>query len=133
MPRLARALVIASLLTLVGCRPEASDVRSELCGDLGNLRATVEGLAAPPDDARVGSVRGDLEKLDPTFGNVSSSGMVPEETLQPMLQAHVAYRNGIGHLGDDEPFLAVPAQVRVEAAHLYAGYQAVVRSLGCAG
>ena len=131
MPPIARALVALVLVASVGCSADPSDARAELCGDLANLRATVEGLASPPDDSRVGIVRGDLEKLDPTFGNVSRSGLVPEDILQPMLQAHVMYRDGIGHLGDDDPYLTVPDVVRVQAARLIDAYRSVVRSLGC--
>ncbi len=126
--------LILALLVVVGsaaCGDAPADVRSDVCSDLSNLRATVEGLASPNEDARVGTVRGDLEKLDPTFGNVSRSGLVPEDVLQPMLQAHVGYRDLIGHLSDDDPYLTVPAQARIEAVRLLESYRTVVVSLGC--
>ena len=72
-------------------------------------------LTRTPEDGRIGAVRGDLEKLDPTFGNVSRSGLVPEPVLQPLLQAHVGYRDEIWELGDDETYRAVPPGVRAMA------------------
>ncbi|HYJ60946.1 MAG TPA: hypothetical protein VE032_05705 [Actinomycetota bacterium] len=126
--------VVACLALAVGaaaCSTPSPDARADLCSDMGNLRATVVGLTRIPEDGRIGAVRGDLEKLDPTFGNVSRSGLVPEPVLQPMLQAHVGYRDAIWDLGDDETYRAVPSVVRAQAGELLVAYQAVVDALGC--
>jgi hypothetical protein len=123
-------VLLAVAVGLPACAGE-TDVRAELCSDMGNLAATVQALATTPDDGRIGTVRGDLEKLDPTFGHVSSSGLVEESTLQPLLQAHVGYRDAIWDLGDDETYLAVPVQVRARADDLAVAYAQVVDALGC--
>lgn len=128
--RTIRAVALVSMLGLA-CASPTTDVRAELCSDMGNLGATVEALATTPEDGRIGLVRGDLEKLDPTFGNVSRSGLVAEEVLQPLLQAHVGYRDAIWYLGDDETYRAVPPEVRVRAQDLRVAYGEVMAALGC--
>jgi hypothetical protein len=127
-PQLVALLAIA--VGSVACAGE-TDIRAELCRDMGNLAATVEALATTADDGRIGTVRGDLEKLDPTFGHVSRSGLVDDSILQPLLRAHVGYRDAIWDLGDDETYLAVPPQVRARADDLATAYAGVLEALGC--
>lgn len=124
-------LASAVVVMLVACSQPEPDLRAELCSDMGNLRATVESLATTLEDDRIGQVRGELEKLDPTFGHVSRSGLVAEEILQPLLRAHVGYRDLIWDLGDDETYRAVPPDVRVRAQDLLIAYEAVIDALGC--
>ena len=122
---------VLACLAFAACSRAPADVHADLCSDMGNLHATVVELTRTPEDGRIGAVRGDLEKLDPTFGNVSRSGLVPEPVLQPMLQAHVGYRDEIWELGDDETYRAVPPEVRAMADDLLVAYEDVVAALGC--
>jgi hypothetical protein len=120
-------LVVAS-----ACRPSADAQREDLCGDLGHLRATIDFLSAPPDDASVGEVRSDLDKLDPTFGAMSASGTVPHDVVRRLIAEHEAYRETIEGVGDDDRFAAVRDAAEVPADGLANAFGSVVAALGCA-
>jgi hypothetical protein len=120
------------LLLTSACRPSASAQRQELCGDLGHLRATIDFLASPPDDASIGEVRADLDKLDPTFGAVSASGTVPRDVVKRLIAEHEAYRATIEGVGDDDRFAAVREAAEAPGDGLANAFDSVVAALGCA-
>jgi hypothetical protein len=75
----------------------------DLCGDLLHLGETIAFLVDPPADARVGQVRGSLDKLDPTFEGIED--VVAESVSEDVRDAQDAYRDAISGIGDDQ-FLA---------------------------
>jgi hypothetical protein len=126
-----RGGVVALLITTSACGPSVSAQRQDLCADLGHLRATVDFLASPPDDASVGEVRADLDKLDPTFGAVSASGTVPRDVVKRLIAEHEAYRAAIEGVGDDERFAAARGAAAAPADGLASAFDSVVAALGC--
>lgn len=127
------ALVVVASLVLAGCSaPDPSAQARSLCTDLANLRGTIDFLAVPPPGTSVGEVRGALDKLDPTFGSVSSSGLVPTSDMDALVAAHEDYRDVIGRVGDDDLFETLAAQGAGPAAALGVTFAAVMRDLGCA-
>jgi hypothetical protein len=122
----------ALLLATSACGPSAGAQRQDLCGDLDHLRATIDFLASPPDDASVGQVRADLDKLDPTFGAVSASGTVPRDVVRRLIAEHEAYRATIEGVGDDDRFAAVREAAEAPADGLANAFGLVVAALGCA-
>lgn len=123
--------VCAALLLASCSTPDPSVQAGSLCADLANLRATVEFLVAPPSGSSVGEIRGALDKLDPTFGSVSSSGLVPRSDMDALIAAHEGYRVVIGGVGDDDLFATLAAQGAGPAAALSATFETVLRDLGC--
>jgi len=127
------ALVVVVSLVLASCSaPDPSALAGGLCTDLANLRETIGFLAAPPPGTSVGEVRGALDKLDPTFGSVSSSGLVPTSDVDALVAAHEDYRHVVRGVGDDDRFDSLTAQAESPAAALGSTFSAVMRDLGCA-
>ena len=124
------ALIVLAVAA-TACHPSENAQRADLCGDLGNLRATIVFLSSPPDDASVGAIRADLDKLDPTFGAVSSSGTVPQSIVDRLVSEHEAYRVVIKGIGDDDRFSTLRAAATAPAQGLADAFEAVVTALGC--
>ncbi len=122
-------IVLAAAAT--ACHPSENAERADLCGDLGHLRATIAFLSSPPDDASVGAIRADLDKLDPTFGAVSSSGTVPQIIVDRLVSEHEAYRAVIHGIGDDDRFSTLRAAAAAPAQGLAEAFGTVVTALGC--
>lgn len=132
--RIPRALVLAlsaAAVVATACRPSESAQRADLCGDLAHLRATIFFLMSPPENASVGEIRADLDKLDPTFGAVSASGAVPQDVVDRLVTEHEAYRAAIGGIGDDDRFSTVRAGAAAPAHGLADAFETVVTALGC--
>jgi hypothetical protein len=92
---------VVSSLSLPACHLPSSQERAiDLCGDLAHLGETIAFLVEPPADARVGQVRGSLDKLDPTFEGIED--VVPETVTDELRDAQDAYRDAISGTGDDE-------------------------------
>lgn len=124
---------VCAALLLAGCStPDPSVQAGSLCVDLANLSATVGFLAAPPPGTSVGEIRGALDGLDPTFGSVSNSGLVPHSDMDALIAAHEGYRAVVGGVGDDDTFATLAAQGAGPAAALSATFETVLRDLGCA-
>ena len=124
---------VCVVLLLVACRADAAGTKRDLCGDLGHLAATVEALAAAEPDSRIATIRGALEKMDPTFGNLSRSALADPAVLDRLLRAHVGYRDLLVDVGDDETYAVLGAAAPVAALEFRAAFRAVVADLGCDG
>ena len=127
----AAALVAAVALTATGCNGSDQAQAASLCQDLRNLRATVSFLEAPSGDARVGEVRGDIEKLGSTIGAIAGSNAVPDTIGQALSDARDDYGDLLHGVGDDDRFSGVAAQAAAPARRLGGAYDAVVQYLGC--
>ena len=92
---------------LAGCAlGSPQERRVDLCGDLAHLGDTIALLVRPPAEARVGEVRGSLDKLDPTLEAIEDAAdLVPENVTDAVRDAQDAYREAIEGIGDDH-FLA---------------------------
>jgi hypothetical protein len=130
MSRLVAA-VLACLLLLAGCRADPSSVHADLCADLGHLEQTVEDLATYGNDTRIAVVRSSLEKMDPTFGNLSRSGLSDPAVVDRLLRAHVGYRDLVAGVGDDETYVILGPAAPPAAAEFRAAFRAAVADLGC--
>jgi hypothetical protein len=126
------ALLLACLIA-VSCTAASAEVRADLCGDLGHLAATVDDLAGYGPAVRVAVVRGSLEKMDPTFGNLSRSRLADPPVLDRLLQAHVVYRDLLVGVGDDETFATLGPAAPVAATEFRAAFRAAVADLRCPG
>ena len=113
------------------CHTSESVQRADLCDDLAHLRATMIVLESPPDNVSVGQIRGDLDKLDPTFAAVSSSGTVSPDVVDRLVTQHEAYRAVIDGVGDDDRFSTVRAAAAAPAQGLADAFEGVVSALGC--
>ena len=131
MRRPAALLVVLVSIGLAGCR--ATEDHADICGDLGHLAATVQSLATPSPDASVGAIRGGLEKMDPTFGSLSRSGLADPVVLDRLLRAHVAYRDLVADVGDDETYASLGPAAPPAAAAFRAAFAAARRDLACSG
>jgi hypothetical protein len=129
MRRSAVLLAVLATFVAVGCR--AAEDRADVCGDMGHLAATVDSLAAPAPDASVGSIRAGLEKMDPTFGSLSRSGLADPAVLDRLLRAHVGYRDLVAHVGDDETFASLGPAAPPAATAFRAAFAAARRDLAC--
>jgi hypothetical protein len=125
-------LVAACVLLLAGCRADTTEVHADLCSDLGHLAATVDALAAYGPGTRIGVVRGALEKMDPTFGNLSRSGLADPAVLDRLLRAHVGYRDLLIGVGDDETFAALGPTAPAAATGFRDAFRTAVADLACA-
>jgi hypothetical protein len=125
--------VAALSAALAGCHPASpQDRKIDLCGDLLHLGDTIDFLVHPPAEARVGQVRGSLDKLDPTFEAIEdATDLVPQNVAEDVQDAQDAYRDAIEEIGDDH-FLA-DAEVPVADAQrsLEDAVQVVEFGLGC--
>ena len=127
-------MLVAALASLGGAcgAPEAA-IRADLCTDLGHLEATIAALASPDPQTRIGIVRGNLERLDPTFGNVSRSELATPDVLDRLLQAHVDYRDQFRSIGDDDRYEALGPAAPAAGRGLQLAFVAVQGDLGCFG
>jgi hypothetical protein len=101
--RLVGVCVAATLapLWLATCDSTSPQERTaDLCGDLLHLAGTIAFLVDPPADARVGQVRGSLDKLDPTLEGIEDA--VADSVSYDVHDAQDAYRDLIVGIGDDE-------------------------------
>jgi hypothetical protein len=97
-------LLAPILLVAASCDGDTPDeVRADLCGDLGHLGPTIVLLVDPPVNVTIGELRGALEKLDPTVGDLEDSELVAEHLMQALLDARAGYRIALKPFGDDEP------------------------------
>jgi hypothetical protein len=130
-----RTLVALTMLGLVGtaCRADTAAVLEDLCGDLGHLAATVDELAGYGPATRIGVVRAALEKMDPTFGNLSRSGLADAAVLDRLLRAHVGYRDLVAGVGDDETYATLGAAAPAAALEFRSAFRATLLDLDCAG
>jgi len=103
--------------------------RASLCADLVALRATIAFLRDPAPGARVGEVRGDLDKLDPTVTKAHTSDLVDDAIGQQLFDAQKDYRSLLNGIGDDDRFSTVGAGGQGE--DLWGAYEAVSEQLGC--
>jgi len=125
-----RIVVLVAVLLVPAChRRTPQQERVSLCGDLGSLRATVTFLRAPDAAARVGEVRGDLDKIDPTVNRVHRSGVVDDALGQQLVDAQRMYHDRLNGVGDDDRFATVADAADGEA--LWGAYEAVSEQLGC--
>jgi hypothetical protein len=93
-------VAIVSTLSFAACQRASPQERAiDLCGDLVHLGETIAFLVDPPTDARVGQVRGSLDKLDPTFEGIED--VVAESASKDVRDAQDAYRDAISGVGDD--------------------------------
>ena len=125
------ALVATASALLVACSGSSSAATAALCQDLTNLQSTVAFLAAPPETATVGDVRGALDKLDSTWQAVQDRADVPADESDALVAGQEDYRDAIQEVGDDDPFAPyIPATVGV-AQGLERSYEAVRVRLVC--
>ena len=95
-----RVAVVVASLWLAACHLTSPQERTaDLCGDLLHLGGTIAFLVDPPADARVGQVRGSLDKLDPTFAGIED--VVAGSASEDIQDAQDAYRDVISGIGDD--------------------------------
>ncbi|MDP9301589.1 MAG: hypothetical protein M3P43_11970 [Actinomycetota bacterium] len=125
------ALIVVLALTATGCNGSDQAQAASLCGDLRNLRATVSFLESPSAGARVGEVRGDIEKLTSTVGAVDGSDAVPGAMGEALSEARDDYRDLLDGVGDDDPFSELAAEAAAPARRLGGAYDAVMQHLGC--
>jgi hypothetical protein len=97
---IASALLLIALL--VGCGPSGEDAIRDLCGDLDNLAPTFELVVAPPSDARLGEVRGALEKVAPALERGRRASQVPPALADELEAVEEALRDELAGFGDDE-------------------------------
>jgi hypothetical protein len=126
---LACVTLVASSACAAATTPE--DERDDLCGDLANLRATVDLLVAPPPGTTVGEIRGALEKLVPTTSALGESTLVTDRDLRDLVRSQETYRSAIERVSDDEQLIAVLAQIGASSRRLGMGYETVVETLDC--
>ena len=133
MASTARVVALAATLALVatGCQRSEARETTSICGDLTNLRATVTFLEAPTPGSTVGEVRGDIEKLDSTIGEVGASSAVPDAVGDEIGDARDAYRDVFDGVGDDDPFSTYARDAAEPASRLGTAYDSVVAVLGC--
>jgi len=125
------ALVVV-LLAGTACRADRSAVLDDLCGDLGHLASTVDDLASYGPTTRIGVVRAALEKMDPTFGNLSRSQIADPGVLDRLLRTHVGYRNLVADVGDDEPYAILGPAAPAAALRFRSAFRATLLDLRCA-
>jgi hypothetical protein len=126
----ALAAFLAITLTTSACHTETlQEQRASLCTDLGSLRATFAFLRDPPPAARVGEVRGDLDKLDPTITRTLGSDVADAALAQQLSDAQEAYRTLLHGIGDDDRFSTLPAGG--EGEDLWGAYASLAEQLGC--
>lgn len=121
----------AALLLSVACRADPTAVRADLCGDMGHLAATVNDLARYGASTRIAVVRGAIEKMDPTFGNLSRSGLADPAVLDRLLRAHVGYRDLLVGMGDDETYAALGPAAPPAAVAFRSAFRAAMSDLDC--
>lgn len=132
MPRLARPVVamVALALAATACHTATpEEQRASLCAQLVALHATIAFLRDPAPGARVGQVRGDLDKLDPTITQAHTSDVVDDAIGQQLFDAQKDYRSLLSGIGDDDRFSTVGAGGQGE--DLWGAYAAVTEQLGC--
>jgi hypothetical protein len=128
----ACALLAVLLVCLGGaCGAPETEVRADLCADLGHLEGTILALVSPDPETRIGVVRGNLERLDPTFGNVSRSELATPSALERLLQAHVDYRDQFRAIGDDDRYEILGPVAPAAGRELQLAFVAVQADLGC--
>jgi hypothetical protein len=125
------ALIVVLGLTATGCNGSDDAQAASLCQDLRNLRATVTFLESPSAGARVGEIRGDIEKLTSTVGAVDGSDAVPDALGEALSDARDDYGDILDGIGDDDPFSEVAAEAAAPARRLGGAYDAVVQHLAC--
>jgi hypothetical protein len=118
-------------LAATGCKGSDQAQAASVCQDLRNLRATVSSLEAPNADARVGEVRGDIEKLASTIAAIDGSDAVPDAMGKALSDARDDYRDVLNGIGDDDPFSEVAAEAAAPARRLGGAYDVVVQHLAC--
>jgi len=125
-------IVVAVMAAALSCSgPTEAERSAALCRDLENLRDTVGVLVAPPPGVDVGILRGALEKLDPTIGELESSPAVVDGTADAMRDAQESFRDAIEGVGDDERLPRVATAIERPASEVAAAYEALVESLRC--
>ena len=132
MPPPARPVVamVALALAASACHTATpKEQRVSLCAELVALHATIAFLRDPAPGARVGQVRGDLDKLDPTIAKAHTSDVVDDAIGQQLFDAQKDYRSLLDGVGDDDRFSTVGAGGEGEA--LWGAYEAVTEQLGC--
>jgi hypothetical protein len=129
--RVPLILVIVFVATTSGCSRSPEDESATLCEDLGNLRATVALIGAPPADATVGQLRGATEKLEPTIRQAERAGVVPDDEAQVVRAAQEAVLEALEGIGDDTPVTQVATDRLALTRDLVEGYQGLVMWLRC--
>jgi hypothetical protein len=125
------AVGLVMLSGMAACTGSSHEDNAELCQDLTNLGATVAALEAPPRDATVGDVRGNLDKLDGTWGAVHDDPEVPDDEDEALMQSQEDYRDAIEGVGDDDAFAPYASATRGIAEGLMRSYQSVRVRLVC--
>jgi hypothetical protein len=125
------SLGLVALAGITACSGSSQQENAELCQDLTNLQATVASLESPARDATVGDVRGNLDKLDGTWGAVHDDPEVPDDEDAALLQSQQDYRDAIEGVGDDDAFEPYEPATRGIAEGLMRSYQAVRVRLVC--
>jgi len=125
------AVLVVCCLMLGACGRSSAADNTAICQDLVNLQATVQFLAAPDPSTTVGEVRGDLDKLDPTFQAVHDDANVPDAEDNALLDTQHAYRDQIADMGDDTPFAPTMQATASIGQALLHDYEAVRQRLAC--